>query len=130
MEQMEAVLGRLSEIEGAAVALEEKAAEQKKQIAAEFEAKTKAFDEEIDAQTQEKLKTLNEKLKLSAENELLKMKQTTERQLAVEVYRTDNRDNLLLRGAVVIQRLSYVDIDSHFIDQSLRVLVHLLPVDT
>ena len=31
MEQMEAVLGRLSEIESAAVALEEKAAEQKKQ---------------------------------------------------------------------------------------------------
>ena len=35
MEQMEAVLGRLSEIESAAVELEKKAAEQKKQIAAE-----------------------------------------------------------------------------------------------
>ena len=69
MEQMEAVLGRLSEIESAAVALEEKAAEQKKQIAAEYEAKTQAFDKEIDAQTQEKLKTLNEKLRLEAENE-------------------------------------------------------------
>jgi hypothetical protein len=67
------VLGRLSEIESAAVALEEKAAEQKKQIAAEYEAKTQAFDKEIDAQTQEKLKTLNEKLNLSAENELLKI---------------------------------------------------------
>lgn len=53
MEQMEAVLGRLSEIESAAVALEKKAAEQKKQIAAEYEAKTQAFDKEIDAQTQE-----------------------------------------------------------------------------
>ena len=82
MEQMETVLGRLSEIESAAVALEEKAAEQKKQIAAEYEAKTQAFDKEIDAQTQEKLKTLNEKLKLSAENELLKMKQETDRELA------------------------------------------------
>ena len=69
MEQMEAVLGRLSEIESAAVALEEKAAEQKKQIAAEYEAKTQAFDKEIDAQTAEKLKTLNEKLRLEAENE-------------------------------------------------------------
>ena len=82
MEQMEAVLGRLSEIESAAVALEEKAAEQKKQIAAEYEAKTQAFDKEIDAQTQEKLKTLNEKLRLEAENELLKMKQETDRELA------------------------------------------------
>ena len=71
MEQMEAVLGRLSEIESAAVELEKKAAEQKKQIAAEYEAKTQAFDKEIDAQTQEKLKTLNEKLRLEAENELL-----------------------------------------------------------
>ncbi len=95
MEQMEAVLGRLSEIEGAAVALEEKAVEQKKQIAAEFEAKTKAFDEEIDAQTQEKLKTLNEKLKLSAENELLKMKQTTERELqAMEDEYNQNHEKL------------------------------------
>ncbi len=82
MEQMEAVLGRLSEIEDAAVALEDQAAEQKKQIAAEYEAKTQAFDKEIDAQTQEKLKSLNERLKLSAENELLKMKQETERELA------------------------------------------------
>ena len=82
MEQMETVLSRLSEIEGAAVALEEKAAEQKKQIAAEYEAKTQAFDKEIDAQTAEKLKALNEKLRLSAENELLKMKQDTDRELA------------------------------------------------
>ena len=51
-------------------------------------------------------------------------------QLAVEVYRTDNRDNLLLRGAVIVQRLLYIDINSYFIDQCLRVLMHLLPVDT
>ena len=52
MEQMETVLSRLSEIEDAAVSLEEQAAEQKKDIAAEYDAKTKAFDAEIDAQTQ------------------------------------------------------------------------------
>ena len=43
MEQMETVLGRLSEIEDAAVSLEEQAAEEKKRIAAEYEAKTKAL---------------------------------------------------------------------------------------
>ena len=53
MEQMETVLGRLSEIEDAAVSLEEQAAEEKKRIAAEYEAKTKAFDAELEAQTQE-----------------------------------------------------------------------------
>lgn len=96
MEQMEAVLGRLSEIESAAVALEKKAAEQKKQIAAEYEAKTQAFDKEIDAQTQEKLKTLNEKLNLSAENELLKMKQETARVLAdMEAEYNQNHEKLV-----------------------------------
>ena len=96
MEQMEAVLGRLSEIESAAVALEKKAAEQKKQIAAEYEAKTQAFDKEIDAQTQEQLKTLNEKLNLSAENELLKMKQETDRVLAdMEAEYNQNHEKLV-----------------------------------
>ncbi len=95
MEQMEAVLGRLSEIESAAIALENKATEQKKQIAAEYEAKTQAFDKEIDAQTQEKLKTLNEKLNLSAENELLKMKQETDRVLAdMEAEYNQNHEKL------------------------------------
>ncbi len=78
MEQMETVLGRLSEIESVAVSLEEKAAEQKKRIAAEYEAKTQAFDREIDEQTKEKLKSLNEKLKEEAEQELLKMRRGTE----------------------------------------------------
>ena len=69
MEQMEAVLGRLSEIESAAVELEKKAAEQKKQIAAEYEAKTQAFDKEIDAQTQEKLKMKQETDRVLADME-------------------------------------------------------------
>lgn len=95
MEQMATVLNRLSEIESAAVSLEEQAAEQKKQIAAEYEAKTQAFDREIDAQTQERLKNLNEKLKLEAENELLKMRQETERELgAIEREYSENHEKL------------------------------------
>ena len=92
---METVLSRLSEIEDAAVSLEEQAAEQKKDIAAEYDAKTKAFDAEIDAQTQEKLKNLNEKLKAEAENELLKMKIETERELnAMEQEYSQNHEKL------------------------------------
>lgn len=95
MEQMETVLNRLSEIENAAVSLEEKAAEQKKQIAAEYEAKTKAFDAGLDAQTQEKLKSLNEKLKADAENELLKMRLETEHELnAMEQEYSQNHEKL------------------------------------
>ena len=95
MEQMGTVLSRLSEIEDAAVSLEKQAAEQKKDIAAEYDAKTKAFDAEIDAQTQEKLKNLNEKLKAEAENELLKMKIETERELnAMEQEYSQNHEKL------------------------------------
>ena len=95
MEQMETVLIRLSEIESAAVSLEEKAIEQKKEIAAKYEEKTKAFDAEMDSQTEEKLKTLNAKLKAEAENELLKMRLETERELgAIEQEYRQNHEKL------------------------------------
>ena len=58
------------------------AAEQKKEIAAEYERKVQEFDREIDAQTEEKLKRLNEELEQRAQEELLKMNQETEWELA------------------------------------------------
>lgn len=82
MEQMVTVINRLSEIEGTAVGLERHAAEQKKEIAAEYEKKTQEFDQEIDARTDEKLRRLQEKLKQEAEMELQKMRQKTEAELA------------------------------------------------
>ena len=82
MEQMETVITRLSEIEGAAVRLEQMAAEQKKEIAAEYERKTEAFDREIDAQTEEKLKQLQEKLMQEARENLITMRKNTEEELA------------------------------------------------
>lgn len=81
MDDMETVIDRLSEIEGAAVHLEEMAADEKKQIAARYEQKTREFDQVADVQTQEKLKALQEKLKTEAEDELRKMRQETEREL-------------------------------------------------
>ena len=82
MEQMETVITRLSEIEGAAVHLEELAVEQKKELAAEYERKTEAFDREIDAQTEEKLKQLKERLMREAKENLVAMRSETERELA------------------------------------------------
>lgn len=82
MEQMETVITRLSEIEGAAVHLEEMAAEQKKEIAKEYGQKTEAFDQEIDAQTEEKLKQLKETLMQEAKENLTKMRRETEEELA------------------------------------------------
>ena len=81
MEQMMTVLGRLSEIEAAAVNIENEAANEKRRIAREYEQKTIDFDQKLDAQTEEKLKELNEKLKAEAEQELLKMREETQQEL-------------------------------------------------
>ena len=81
MEQMVTVLGRLSEIEAAAVNIENEAANEKRRIAREYEQKTIDFDQKLDAQTEEKLKELNEKLKAEAEHELLKMREETQQEL-------------------------------------------------
>ncbi len=53
MEQMATVLGRLSEIEAAAVNIENEAANEKRRIAREYEQKTIDFDQKLDAQTEE-----------------------------------------------------------------------------
>lgn len=82
MQEMETVISRLSAIEEAAVHLEEMAADQKKQIAAEYEKKTQEYDNVVDAGTEEKLRGLKEQLHREAEEELRKMRQETERELA------------------------------------------------
>lgn len=82
MEQMETVIQRLSEIERAAIGLETMAAEQKKEIAAEYEQKTKDFDQMMETQTEEKLRKLNEKLEKEAQEELFAMRKKTEQILA------------------------------------------------
>ena len=82
MEQMETVITRLAEIEGAAVRLEEMAAEQKKEIAAEYERKTEAFDQEIDEQTEDRLELLKARLTREARENLIKMRKNTEEELA------------------------------------------------
>ena len=82
MEQMVTVINRLSEIEAAAVNLEQQAADEKRRIAREYEQKTLDFDQEIEAETKEKLKVLSEKLKREAQDELLKLRQGTEQALA------------------------------------------------
>lgn len=81
MEQMVTVLGRLSEIETAAVNVEKEAANEKRRIAKVYEQKTIDFDQQLDAETEEKLKEINEKLKTDAEQELLKMRKETEQEL-------------------------------------------------
>ena len=82
MDEMATVIGRLAEIESAAVGMERHAAEQKKELAAEYEARTRDFDQEMDAQTEEKLKKLREKLKQEAEEELQSMRQATNLEVA------------------------------------------------
>lgn len=102
MDDMDTVIGRLSEIEEAAVHLEEMAVEQKKQLAADYERKTREFDQVADVETQEKLKALQEKLKSEAEDELRKMRQETERELA-EMEEDYNQNHKKLAARILKQ---------------------------
>ena len=96
MEQMVTVINRLSEIEAAAVNVEKQSADEKRRIAREYEQKTLDFDQELDDHTERKLKALNERLKAEAEEELLKMRQETERELeAMKKEYTQNHEKLV-----------------------------------
>lgn len=79
MEYMNTVIARLSEIESAAVRISEDAALEKKALAKEYEDKTKAFDQEIDAQTDERLENLRKELQEKADRELKKMHEATQK---------------------------------------------------
>lgn len=79
MEYMNTVIARLSEIESAAVRISEDAALEKKALAKEYEDKTKAFDQEIDAQTDERLENLRKELREKADRELKKMHEATQK---------------------------------------------------
>lgn len=96
MEQMVTVINRLSEIEAAAVNVENQSAGEKRRIAKEYEQKTLDFDRELDARTEEKLQDLNEKLKSEAEEELLKMRRETEQALeSMKKEYTQNHEKLV-----------------------------------
>lgn len=78
MEYMDTVITRLAEIESAAVQISEDAVLQKKEIANEYQEKTRIFDEETDRKTEERLENLRKDLQKKADQELAELQQATE----------------------------------------------------
>ena len=75
---MDDVISKLAEIELAASKIMENVAEEKKSLSLENEARIKAFDDEVDKKTEEKLEGIRKGLEVDMEQELLLQKQQTE----------------------------------------------------
>ena len=73
---MDDVISKLAEIELAASKIMENVAEEKKSLS--LEARIKAFDDEVDKKTEEKLEGIRKGLEVDMEQELLLQKQQTE----------------------------------------------------
>lgn len=79
---MDAIMNKLSAIENAASSIMEDANIQKKDYAKDMEAKTAAFDAELENQTNKKLDTLRTKLGVEMETRLAKQKADAEEALS------------------------------------------------
>ena len=75
---MDDVISKLAEIELAASKIMENVVEEKKSLSLENEARIKAFDDEVDKKTEEKLEGIRKGLEVDMEQELLLQKQQTE----------------------------------------------------
>mgnify|MGYP000226021146 FL=1 len=75
---MENVINKLSEIESTASKIMEDVNIQKKALAAEMEEKQKAYDAQIDSQTQKELENIRKKLEEKKESELAGLKMRTD----------------------------------------------------
>ena len=76
---MDDVISKLAEIELAASKIMENVVEEKKSLSLENEARIKAFDDEVDKKTEEKLEGIRKGLEVDMEQELLLQKQQTEK---------------------------------------------------
>lgn len=79
--QMDQIISQLSHIENTAVRIVETADAQKKELADEMALKKKTFDEELAAETQERLQAMQERLNSEKEKELSELKSATEKAL-------------------------------------------------
>lgn len=74
---MDMVVNRLSEIEAQAVKIIDAAAQEKKELDKQADARIKDFDAQVDAKTEQSLNELQQQLKQDMAAELEKLKQDT-----------------------------------------------------
>jgi len=77
-EPMEDIISKLAEIEAAASHIMDDVAEQKKQLAREYEESIQNFDDTIDREVQEKSETIRRELEVRMKDELAKQRSETE----------------------------------------------------
>ena len=75
---MEDIISKLAEIEAAASHIMDDVAEQKKQLAREYEESIQNFDDTIDREVQEKSETIRRELEVRMKDELAKQRSETE----------------------------------------------------
>ena len=73
---MEDIISKLAEIEAAASHIMDDVAEQKKQLAREYEESIQNFDDTIDREVQEKSETIRRELEVRMKDELAKQTET------------------------------------------------------
>ena len=71
---MNNIINQLSQIEEKTVAILDGAADKKKTLAAEYEAKTKQFDEELNHETELEIQSMRQKMEAEAAAELDRQK--------------------------------------------------------
>ena len=79
---MNNIINQLSQIEEKTVAILDGAADKKKTLAAEYEAKTKQFDEELNHETELEIQSMRQKMEAEAAAELDRQKTAAGDQIA------------------------------------------------
>ena len=79
---MNNIINQLSQIEEKTVAILDGAADKKKTLAAEYEAKTKQFDKELNHETELEIQSMRQKMEAEAAAELEKQKTAAGEQIA------------------------------------------------
>lgn len=95
---MDTVINKLSEIETAASAILEGAANQKKQLDQQQEERIAEFDRQIEQETSAEIEKLRRELSASAEQEAAHLRETSDQALQdLEAYYSENHETLATR---------------------------------
>ena len=80
---MNNIISKISEIESAASSIMDNANLQKQALSKDMEQRTKAFDEQLEAETNEKIQAMRSEMELEMQKQLDLQKQDTDRTIAL-----------------------------------------------
>ena len=80
---MNNIISKISEIESAASSIMDNANPQKQALSKDMEQRTKAFDEQLEAETNEKIQAMRSEMELEMQKQLDLQKQDTDKTIAL-----------------------------------------------